>query len=124
MENLGSTEEYSKIEISVEDVASNNTYTINALINVDDEEVEINMDSTNDTSEDTIITNCEVAIGNGIINYEQEIAFQESITDTTKVDRSNCAVLNDYPTEQLQVLIASLSQRIKELINIKFNGGF
>lgn len=124
MENLGSTEEYSKIEISAEDVASNNTYTINALINVDDEEVEINMDSTNDTSEDTIITNCEVAIGNGIINYEQEIAFQESITDITKVDRSNCAVLNDYPTEQLQVLIASLSQRIKELINVKFNGGF
>ena len=124
MENLGSTEEYSKIEISVEDVASNNTYTINALINVDDEEVEINMDSTNDTSEDTIITNCEVAIGNGIINYEQEIAFQERITDITKVDRSNCAVLNDYPTEQLQVLIASLSQRIKELINVKFNGGF
>lgn len=124
MENLGSTEEYSKIEISVEDVASNNTYTINSLINVDDEEVEINMDSTNDTSEDTIITNCEVAIGNGIINYEQEIAFQERITDITKVDRSNCAVLNDYPTEQLQVLIASLSQRIKELINVKFNGGF
>ena len=91
---------------------------------INDEEVEINMDSTNDTSEDTIITNCEVAIGNGIINYEQEIAFQESITDITKVDRSNCAVLNDYTTEQLQVLIASLAQRIQEIINVKFNGGF
>ena len=125
IENLSATEEYSKIEIKTEETSSNNASTLNVLININNEKgIEVYLENINDNEEDTLKTNCEVTINeednkNSILNYEQEIAFKESITDIIKIDRNSCAVLNDYPTEQLQVLVKSLVQRVQELINQK-----
>lgn len=125
IENLSATEEYSKIEIKIEETSSNNASTLNVLINIDNEKgIEVYLENINDNEEDTLKTNCEVTINeednkNSILSYEQEIAFKESITDIIKIDRNSCAVLNDYPTEQLQVLVKSLAQRVQELINQK-----
>lgn len=124
IENL-SEEEYNKIEIKAEEISNSNASTINVLININNKKgIEIYIENTNDVEEDISRTNCEVIINeeennNSILNYEQEITFKESITDIAKIDRNNCAVLNDYPTEQLQVLVKSLIQRVQELINQK-----
>lgn len=125
IENLSTTEEYNKIEIKTEETSSNNSSTLSVLININNKKgIEVYLENANDNEEDTFKTNCEVTINeednkNSILSYEQEIAFKESITDIVKIDRNNCAVLNDYPTEQLQVLVKSLVQRVQELINQK-----
>ncbi len=124
-ENLNSAEEYNTIEIKAEETSSNNTSTLSMLININNKKgIEVYLENVNDNEEDVLKTSCEVTISeeedkNSILSYEQEIAFKESITDIVKIDRNNCAVLNDYPTEQLQVLAKSLVQRIQELINQK-----
>lgn len=124
IENL-SEEEYNKIEIKADEISNSNASTINVLININNKKgIEIYIENANDVEEDILRTNCEVIINeeennNSILNYEQEITFKESITDIAKIDRNNCAVLNDYPTEQLQVLVKSLIQRVQELINQK-----
>ena len=125
IENLSATEEYNKIEIKTEETSSNNASTLSVLININNKKgIEVYLENANDNEEDTFKTNCEVSINeednkNSILSYEQEIAFKESITDIVKIDRNSCAVLNDYPTEQLQVLVKSLVQRVQELINQK-----
>lgn len=125
IENLSDTEEYNKIEIKIEEISSNNTSTLSIAITINNEKgIEVYLENVNDNEEDILKTNCEVTINeednkNSILSYEQEIAFKESITDIIKIDRNNCAVLNDYPTEQLQVLVKSLVQRVQELINQK-----
>ena len=122
---MSTTEEYNKIEIKTEETSSNNSSTLSVLININNKKgIEVYLENANDNEEDTFKTNCEVTINeednkNSILSYEQEIAFKESITDIVKIDRNNCAVLNDYPTEQLQVLVKSLVQRVQELINQK-----
>lgn len=125
IENLSATEEYNKIEIKTEETSSNNASTLSVLININNKKgIEVYLENINDNEEDILKTNCEVTINeednkNSILSYKQEIAFKESITDIVKIDRNNCAVLNDYPTEQLQVLVKSLVQRVQELINQK-----
>lgn len=125
IENLSATEEYNKIEIKAEETSNNNTSTLSVLININNKkEIEVYLENVNDSEEDILKTNCEVTINeednkNSVLSYEQEIAFKESITDIVKIDRNSCAVLNDYPTEQLQVLVKSLAQRVQELINQK-----
>ena len=125
IENLSATEEYNKIEIKTEETSSNNASTLSVVININNEKgIEIYLENINDNEEDILKTNCEVTINeednkNSILSYEQEIAFKESITDIINIDRNSCAVLNDYPTEQLQVLVKSLVQRVQELINQK-----
>ena len=45
--------------------------------------------------------------------------FEEEINDIIELSRSNCGVLNDYTTEQLQVLIQSIFQRIQTILTQK-----
>lgn len=125
IENLSATEEYNKIEIKTEETSSNNASTLSVLININNKKgIEVYLENVNDNEENILKTNCEVTINeednkNSILSYEQEIVFKESITDIINIDRNSCAVLNDYPTEQLQVLVKSLVQRVQELINQK-----
>ena len=53
------------------------------------------------------------------LNYSQTMEFVPSLENVEELDNTNCAILNDYPTEQLQVLVKSLVQRVQELINQK-----
>lgn len=133
IENLNSTEEYNQIEIKEQDTNINNTTTLNAVVSVDNKkEFEIYLD--NRIGENVLNTNCELTIDAGeyyeedndekieeyyTLKYEQEIEFRENIDEIIKINRNNCAILNDYPKEQLQVLIESLNTRAKEVMKQK-----
>ena len=45
--------------------------------------------------------------------------FVEEVTDMIKIDNTNCAILNDYGTDQLNQLITALTERIAYLFNQK-----
>lgn len=120
IENLSATAEYNKIELQEQETRSNIESIYNVFVNIDDK-VEINIDVTNTgvASENNLKTNCEITINQeeltSIINYEQEMIFQDKIDNVIELSRSNCGVLNDYTTEQLQGLLQSIQQRIQTL---------
>lgn len=123
IENLNQQEENKKIEINLDEIRKEKETNYNIQMNVEDE-IEINFNIENkQTGEETIETKGEVNISQGkansMISYEQKTNFVEKIDDIIELDRNNCGVLNDYTTEQLQVLLQAVGQRTMNVINEK-----
>lgn len=133
IENLSNNTEYNKIIIEQTETRNTIDSSNNILININDNiGIDINLTNTGAVTENSLNTTCEINISQGeltsTINYEQEINFEEEINDIIELSRNNCGILNDYTTEQLQVLIQSIYQRIgiivnekKQLINLQEN---
>lgn len=129
MEKLDSTNDYgNKIELKYEETKNSMQSTINTSITVDDiTNINIYIDNTGTATEKYLNTNCEITINeykdeketSSTITYNQEMKFQDDIGKIIEVNRNNCGVLNDYTTEQLQVLIQSLQARIQTLFTQK-----
>lgn len=124
IENLTADAEYNKIEIQLNETRSAAQSTLNIIANIDDE-IKINayITNTGSASENSLSTTYEITFmqdeTTSTINYNQETAFKDEIGDIIEIDRTNCGVLNDYTTEQLQVLMQSLMQRITEVLTEK-----
>lgn len=124
IENLSAESEYNKIELQQIETRSNIESTNNILINIDNNiGIDVYLSNVGAASEKSLNTTCEISINQGdltsIISYEQEMNFEEEINDIIELSRSNCGVLNDYTTEQLQVLIQSIFQRIQTILTQK-----
>lgn len=122
--SLSSILECSKIEITLNETKSNIDSTYNMLINIDDAtNIDIHLNNNGAATENNLKTICDVNIIQGdltwTINYEQEMNFEEEVNDIIELSRSNCGVLNDYTTEQLQALMQSVYQRIQAVLKEK-----
>lgn len=123
IENSNQQEANKKMEINLEEIRKEKETNYTMQMNVE-EEIEINLSIENkQTEEETIETKGEVNISQGKVNstifYEQKTHFVEKIEDIIELDRNNCGVLNDYTTEQLQVLLQAVGQRTMNVINQK-----
>jgi len=113
-----------KIEIKEQETRSNieSTYSINIKTD-DDVSIDLYINNNGLASENSLNTTYEISVSEGeftsTINYEQEMSFEEEMNDIIELNRNNCGVLNDYTTEQLQVLLQSLVQRINVVIEQK-----
>ena len=122
--SISSDVEYEKMEITLNETKSNIESVYNVLINIDDNTgIDIYLTNTGAASENSLNTTCEVNVSQGdltsTIMYEQEMNFEEEINDIIELNRNNCGVLNDYTTEQLQVLMQSIKQRIETILKEK-----
>ena len=122
--SLSSDVETKKIEITLSELKNNIESNYNVLINIDDNiGIDIYLNNEGSSSENSLNTTCEVNISQGdlssTIMYEQEMNFEEEINDIIELSRNNCGVLNDYTTEQLQVLMQSIKQRIETILKEK-----
>ena len=124
LENLSTNEEYNQIQMTyTETTSAMQTMTV-LNINIDDETlVDINVTHNGAASQNNVKSNYECIItqeeGSIAFSYEQETNFVNEVTDMLKIDNTNCAILNDYGTDQLAQLILALGQRIGYLWNEK-----
>ena len=124
LENLSADDTYTqaKIEFSQTSAA---LQTINHIHISVDEETQIDLTITHNgaASQNSLTTNWDcVVTDNGnetTLSYTQEMKFVEEVTDMIKIDNTNCAILNDYGTDQLNQLITALTERIAYLFNQK-----
>lgn len=114
--------EDSKTEITENETRKKEESNYEIAIKNGDNTILISMDNKGSTESSELTTTVEfemeIAGKTTIIEYEQEMKFDDSI-QVLKVDRTNCAVLNDYTTEQLQALIQQLAERIQAVMNEK-----
>jgi len=114
----------SKLEIILDETTSNMNSIYNISLNIDDNTtIDIDLNNNGAATENSLTTTCNVNITQGdltsTISYEQEMNFVEEINDLIELSRNNCGVLNDYTTEQLQVLMQSIFQRIGAILEQK-----
>ncbi len=124
IENLSTTAEYGRIEIQQTQSQKDAEVTNHVLLNIDEKmTIEINGNENGSLGEQFLDTNWEVTFTqeetSNTIRYEQEINFVEELEDMLKVDRTNCAILNDYTTDQIQSLMQSIIQRIVVVLEQK-----
>lgn len=122
--SIENIENNTKIEVQEIETRNNVESTYNFNINLgNDSEIDIYVTNNGSESENSLNTTCEISVSEGgltsTINYVQEMIFEEEINDIIELNRNNCGVLNDYTTEQLQVLLQSLIQRIDSIIKQK-----
>lgn len=125
VEQLENTSQNNKIEINIDETRNDNETNYSILVNINNNiGINANIVNTVATEDNNINTNCEIILTQlenviSIINYEQEINFEEQIENTIELNTSNCGVLNNYTTEQLKVLIQSIAQRIEAITKEK-----
>jgi hypothetical protein len=116
LENLGSEEEFNIItaEIVIENKSTTSTQSI--TINVDDTEYYLNIENIGSATQKNLNTNIEIGVTSeeltGNIQYTQTTEFVSSLENIENLDNTNCAILNDYSTENLNTLIPALEQQI------------
>lgn len=121
VENLNMTEEHARIEIQEQDTRSNLESTYHILLNIDNETgINIDITNTGSASENSLKTTAEVTLSqeqkNVTLQYEQEMNFVDEIQDMIQLSRTNCGILNDYTTEQLQPLVQAIAQRTVQVV--------
>ncbi len=122
IENLNTD---TKIDFEQIETKNSNQTINNITINLSDNiGMQIYVENTGSAQEQAISTNIEVSFSqNGNVNstiyYNQETTFPGEIADIIELTSSNCAVLNNYTTEQLLPLLESIGQRIATVFEEK-----
>lgn len=124
IENLNVEAEYDTIEIHEEEIRNETESTTYITVNIDDTtQLEVAITNHGSVEEQFLETTYEVNLNQNEVSlgilYEQETTFEEENQDILEVDRTNCAVLNDYPTDQMQMLWQSIIQRIDTVLKEK-----
>lgn len=124
IENLSTEDDYNQIQIDISQTSTALQSMKTIAINVDDETLmDITMNTNGVASQNNLKSNYEYTITqNGettTISYEEETNFVDEVTDMIKIDNTNCAILNDYGTDQLTQLTTALIERIAYLLNQK-----
>ena len=100
---------------------TNSNSTINNItLNFNDYIIaELNIENIGSAQEQQLQTNIELILNESTIRYEQEITFQDEIDNIVELTNKNCAVLNNYTTEQLLPLLESIGERIATVFEEK-----
>ena len=116
LENLSSEGDFSKIQLSVTINVTDAQTVIQGEMNIDDETMyTVNTTTTGTASQNNVNTITEFIMNQGgeswTINYTEQKNFVEEVENMVLLDNTNCAILNDYPTDQLQQLLTAITQR-------------
>ena len=116
LENLSSEGDFSKMQLSVTINVTDAQTVIQGEMNIDDETMYmVNTTTTGTASQNNVNTTTEFIMNQGgdswTINYTEQKNFVEEVEDMVILDNTNCAILNDYPTDQLQQLLTAITQR-------------
>lgn len=122
-ENLSTSNDYNTVEMQVTQTKTAKQTNTEILVNKDnDKGLEIYLTNEGLSSDEKVTTTCEINYNDGndkyIANYEQEINFNEK-NEIISLDNTNCAILNDYPTDQLSMLIVLIAQQTQNVMNQK-----
>lgn len=120
LENLTEDAEYNMINIKLLNQATSLQTNMVLDINVDDEYgFSINITNIGTATDGSIQTDINVSFSqeNETIEaiYTQTTEFVDEIEDKVVLDETNCAILNDYSKEQLDILMNAL---IEQTLNV------
>lgn len=124
IENLSSDENFKMIEMQITNTRTDTQSNTEILINQDNNTgIEVYITNTGLASDENILSNYEIVYNQDnnkyIVNYEQELSFTENESEIINLDNTNCAILNDYPTEQLAMLIQLITAQTTNVLNQK-----
>ena len=116
VENLSDTDDYKVITVDMSAQNTSTTSTITVKVNCDGQEGYLNIQNTGSATQKSLNTDVELSATiddeTATLNYNQTMEFVPSLENVEQLDNTNCAILNDYPTDDLNNLIQALMQQI------------
>ena len=125
IENLSVEDNYGTIEIQINENNIDDISNLQISINKDDEiKLEVTLSNSSSMSTEKIETNLNIVYTNNenilTISYKGDSTFvEEDEQQIVKLDNTNCAILNDYPTDQLQYIIQLITNQVINVYNVK-----
>lgn len=125
IENMGSNENYNYIDINL--LKQITTMESNIQLSIDKDgtdTIDVILNNVGSATEKRLTSNYEVVYSNETnsikITGKTDIEFLNNVEDIINLDNTNCATLNDYTKEQLVPFWEALIERIKYVVNQKF----
>lgn len=124
IENLKANADYSTMYIKLTNKITSTQTNIGVTVNVDGKtEVAFNMLNTGSAAQKTLDTAIDFAVTTDgektEVNYTQNIEFVSELEDKITLDETNCAVLNDYTTEELNTLVNAIVNQTTTVLTQK-----
>lgn len=121
LENLSSDEDFKMVEMQITNTKTTAQSNTEILINKDNNiGIELYITNTGLASDGNVSSNCEIVYNQDnnkyVVNYEQELNFVENENNIVNLDNTNCAILNDYPTDQLSMLIQLITAQTTNVL--------
>lgn len=116
IENLSSETDFSKIEmvyaINITEGQSLTQYELN----IDDKSIySLNTTIMGSADQNNVNIMTQISFSQDgetwTINYQEQQDFVDELDNIILLDNTNCAILNDYTTEQIQQLLTAITQR-------------
>ena len=116
LDDLSGDGDFSKIQLTITMNITDAQTVIQGEMNIDDKTMyTVNITTAGTASQNNVNTTTDFMMsseGNSWgVTYTEQKNFVEEIEDMLLLDNTNCAILNDYPTDQLQQLITAITQR-------------
>ena len=116
IENLSTEGDFSKVQITCLINVTEAQTLMQYEMNIDDETIyTLSNTITGTASQNNVNATTEFSISQSgeswTIYYQEQKNFVEEVENMILLDNTNCAILNDYPTEQLQQLLNAITQR-------------
>ena len=116
IENLSDTDDYKVITVDVSMQTTTTTSTVTIKVNCDGQEGYLNIQNTGSATQRSLNTDVELSATINdetvTLNYSQTMDFVASLENVEQLDNTNCAILNDYSTDDLNTLMQALMQQI------------
>ena len=124
IENLGTSDAFGKISVNLLETKSATQSVMDLSINVDDlKTYSVYMSNEGSAESENLNTSVELSLTDETktygIQYEQKMQFVDELQNMISLNRSNCGILNDYSSEQLQTLLDSIGNKASEVLQKK-----
>lgn len=123
IENLSDTDEYKVITLEVKNQITATKTTTTVTVDIDGQTSYLNMQNTGSAAQMELDTQVELTFSiNGedvTLSYSQIMEFVDELENIEELTDTNCAVLNDYSTDNLTALMNALVQQTIFVLNSK-----
>lgn len=123
LENLSDTDEYNVITIDVNNQITATKTITTVAVDIDGQTSYLNMQNTGSAAQMELDTQVELTFSiNGedvTLSYSQIMEFVDELENVEELTDTNCAVLNDYSTDNLTALMNALVQQTIFVLNSK-----
>lgn len=124
IENLSASDNFTTLEIEITTTKTDTQSNYQVLMNKDNTiGVEIYIDNSGSIGNSSVASNYQVVYNEEnnklIIDYKQDMTLEDVEEQIIELNNTNCAILNDYPADQLAILITAITQQTNFVLNQK-----
>lgn len=125
IDNLSQEQEFNRINVNITETKTDNSTSINLNMNIDNTQTitiatsNVGLASTGNVKTTMMISAINEDRESITIDYNAQTTYGKLTEEIVDLDKTNCVILNNYSSENLTSILASIVQRLGNVIEQK-----